>query len=63
MMRNGRTIGAGALFGRAVVDEEFEAVGEKGRNAYFPMQKLEKIFPNNSSEVNSPVISPRARCA
>lgn len=24
---------------------------------YLPIQKLEKIFPNKSSEVNSPVIS------
>lgn len=30
---------------------------------YLPIQKLEKISPNKSSEVNSPVISDKARCA
>lgn len=30
---------------------------------YFPMQNFEKITPNRSSDVNSPVISLRAVCA
>lgn len=32
-------------------------------SAYLPMQNLENISPSKSSEVNSPVISPRARWA
>lgn len=31
--------------------------------AYFPMQNLEKITPNKSSAVNSPVISLSRSCA
>ena len=31
----------------------------KRKDNYFPIQKLEKIFPNNSSLVTSPVISPK----
>jgi hypothetical protein len=34
-----------------------------GAIAYFPMQKLEKISASKSSLLNSPVISPSARCA
>ncbi|OUM07802.1 hypothetical protein BW686_09370 [Pseudomonas syringae] len=30
---------------------------------YLPMQKLEKILPSRSSELNAPVISPSACCA
>lgn len=30
---------------------------------YLPIQKLEKIFPSKSSEVNCPVISARLICA
>lgn len=30
---------------------------------YLPMQKLEKIRPNKSSELKAPVISPRDCCA
>src|SRR5579875_2280363 len=30
---------------------------------HLPMQKVEKIAPSRSSLVNSPVISPSARCA
>ncbi|MNJ80525.1 hypothetical protein D3C77_789370 [compost metagenome] len=30
------------------------------KDAYLPMQKLEKIRPSKSSELNAPVISPRA---
>lgn len=30
---------------------------------YLPMQKLEKIRPNKSSELNAPVISPNSCCA
>jgi len=33
------------------------------RQFHFPMQKLPKIRPSKSLEVNSPVISPRAFCA
>lgn len=33
------------------------SVDNEGR--YLPMQKLEKIRPNRSSELNAPVISPR----
>jgi len=29
------------------------------RKSYLPMQKLEKIRPSRSSELNAPVISPR----
>ena len=36
--------------------------GERSRY-YFPIQKLEKIRPSKSSEVNSPVISDIASCA
>ena len=30
---------------------------------YLPMQKLEKMRPSKSSELNAPVISPSACCA
>ena len=30
----------------------------KRRTGYLPMQKLEKILPSRSSELNAPVISP-----
>jgi hypothetical protein len=30
------------------------------RKGYLPMQKLEKIRPSRSSELNAPVISPKA---
>lgn len=30
---------------------------------YLPMQKLEKMRPNRSSELNAPVISPSDCCA
>ena len=38
-------------------------VASQHRDAHFPMQKLPKIAPSKSSLVNSPVISPSARCA
>ena len=34
-----------------------------GSRCYLPMQKLEKIRPSKSSELNAPVISPRDCCA
>ena len=37
--------------------------GGHGCPPYLPMQKLEKITPSRSSEVNSPVISLSAFCA
>src|SRR5690554_5887653 len=39
---------------------ETEANIRRGRRDYLPIQKLEKMRPNKSSEVNSPVISLRA---
>ncbi|KAA0988642.1 hypothetical protein FQ192_15235 [Pseudomonas sp. ANT_J12] len=33
------------------------------RRGYLPMQKLEKIRPNRSSELKAPVISPKECCA
>ncbi|MGF6126200.1 hypothetical protein QF019_001408 [Pseudomonas frederiksbergensis] len=33
------------------------------RRDYLPMQKLEKIRPNKSSELKAPVISPNECCA
>nr|WP_073526334.1 hypothetical protein [Pseudomonas fluorescens] len=33
------------------------------RKSYLPMQKLEKIRPSKSSELNAPVISPNSCCA
>jgi len=33
------------------------------QKTYFPIQKLEKILPNKSSEENSPVMSLNASCA
>ena len=40
--------------------ERLDNLGQLGMVLYLPIQKLEKIFPSKSSDVNSPVISASA---
>lgn len=70
----GRPVPTGTPFAwlRASAAMKFRAKKSRSRRSgpwpclvvdYLPMQKLEKIRPSRSSELNAPVISPKACCA
>ena len=44
---------------RVLILEQHQGLDEQSQTSYFPIQNLLKIFPNKSSVVIVPVISPR----